>query len=100
GGQATFYNVEENEGACGGFDTNTDFVVAMAVGMYGDENSVSQYCGKTVQITNLQNGNTATATVVDCCPTCPIDTSLDMSPSLFDSLSDNNEDEGVFPISY
>jgi hypothetical protein len=100
GGQATFYNVEENVGACGNMNSNDEMVIALDIETYGDENSVSQYCGKQVQITDTENGNVVVATVVDCCPTCENAASIDMSPAVFNALSNNNPDEGVFPITW
>jgi len=58
-----------------------------------------QYCGQSVTITNLENGNTQTATVADECPGCSWG-SLDMSTGLFSALSNGNMGEGVFPISW
>jgi len=98
GGQATFFS--PNTGACGWDNSASDFIVAMDISMYGDQNSVSQYCGKQIQITNTQNGNVATAYVADCCPDCENDTSLDMTTGLFDFLSNGDEDEGVFGIAW
>ena len=50
-------------------------------------------CGQWMSITNTQNGKTVEAYVADECPTCAYG-SLDMSPSLFGALSNNNFDEG------
>lgn len=64
----------------------------------GDENSVSQYCGKTVVIT-AADGSTETATVVDCCPSCPGNGDLDMSTGLFQGFN-YPLSAGVFPITW
>lgn len=55
--------------------------------MYGDTGKQSQYCGKTLTITNKSTGKSAQATVADACPTCDSAQSLDMSRGLFLDLA-------------
>lgn len=45
------------------------------------------------------NGVTETATIVDCCPTCPGNGDLDMSTGLFQEFG-ITLDAGVFPITW
>ncbi|KAL7420112.1 hypothetical protein Q5752_005078 [Cryptotrichosporon argae] len=92
-GQATYYAV--GLGACGGTNSDSEAVVALNAAQYGS----GAYCGQTVIITDTETGNTASATIVDLCPGCG-EGSLDLSPSLFSTLSNGNMDEGVFPISW
>lgn len=56
-------------------------------------------CAKWVAITNTENGKTATAQVVDECPSCAYG-SLDMSKTLFQALASGGLDQGVFQISW
>ncbi|QRV85965.1 rare lipoprotein A-like double-psi beta-barrel protein [Ceratobasidium sp. AG-Ba] len=99
GGQATWFKQNGGTGACGQKHSDSDNIVAMDIRMYGDENSRSKYCGKSVLITNKKNGKQAKAIVADCCPTCVSRGSLDMSTGLFQSLG-ATIDDGVFPIEY
>ncbi|WVO12573.1 hypothetical protein L204_100177 [Cryptococcus depauperatus] len=97
-GKATYYAV--GLGACGNTNSDSEMVVALNADQYGSiASGLSSACGKTVTITNTQNGNQATATVVDKCPGCALG-SLDMSPTLFGKLSNDNLGQGVFPISW
>ncbi|CDR98905.1 hypothetical protein [Sporisorium scitamineum] len=87
-GQATYYAA--GLGACGWTNSGSDFIVAMnAPEWNGGAN-----CGKTITITNTQNGNTQQAQVVDLCPGCSWG-SLDMSTSLFSALNNGNMDAGA-----
>jgi hypothetical protein len=78
-GRATYYSV--GVGACGGTNSNSDFVVALNEAQYGDLGSVSSYCFDTITIS--YGGKTHTAQIVDACPGCPYG-GLDMSPALFE----------------
>ncbi|CBQ70620.1 conserved hypothetical protein [Sporisorium reilianum SRZ2] len=92
-GQATYYAA--GFGACGWYNSGSDFIVAMNAPEWNGGSN----CGKTVTITNTQNGNTQRAQVVDLCPGCSWG-SLDMSTSLFSALNNGNMDAGVFPITW
>lgn len=94
-GRATFYNNEVSEGACGGYSSNDDNVVALNVAQYGNPNQVSSWCGKKITIS--YGGTTQTATVVDCCPSCPYG-GLDMSPGLFGAFTSMGT--GVFQMTW
>lgn len=68
----------------------------MNIGLYGNQNAQSKWCGQQVRITS--GGITAVATIVDCCPTCPGNGDLDMSKALFQQFGDLNQ--GVLDISW
>ncbi|KAH8922064.1 hypothetical protein BT69DRAFT_1320455 [Atractiella rhizophila] len=92
-GRATFYDV--GLGACGEYNSDSDFVVALNQGQYGSSNSVSKYCFKYINI--QYGGKSAKAQIVDCCPGCPWG-ALDMSPALFKHFA--NPDMGVFYMTW
>jgi len=71
----------------------------MIVALAQDNWDGGAHCGKTIQITNTDNGMTHSATVADLCPGCDSG-SLDMSPSLFSYLAKGNMDEGTFQEKY
>ncbi|KAL4067959.1 RlpA-like double-psi beta-barrel-protein domain-containing protein-containing protein [Scleroderma yunnanense] len=92
GGIATYFYQNGNAGACGQVNPDTAFICALDSAVYGN----GQYCGKQVQITNQNTGQSITVTVADECPTCENANSIDLSVGAFqalDSLSD-----GTFPI--
>ncbi|KDQ55129.1 hypothetical protein JAAARDRAFT_181136 [Jaapia argillacea MUCL 33604] len=90
-GQGTWYEV--GMGACGKRNKNSDFVVALDAGLYGN----GQHCEKTMTITDTQTGKVTTAAIVDKCPGCGHG-SLDMSPSLFEHFASLNQ--GVIKIKW
>lgn len=97
GGRATFYTVTESEGYCGGWNKESQYVVAMnRPQLEGDA-----MCHNYVEITNTENGNKQVAQIVDECPGCKYG-DLDMSKDLFAALSGRKDwkDQGVFPITY
>lgn len=47
--------------ACGDKHSDNDLIVAINIHFYGDTSKKSPYCGKTVEIVNLNNGNTVKA---------------------------------------
>ncbi|EPQ29001.1 uncharacterized protein PFL1_03291 [Pseudozyma flocculosa PF-1] len=96
-GQATFYDA--GLGACGGYNSGSDFIVALNAAQYGDMGQRSSWCGKQITITYPVLGITQHATVVDVCPGCAYG-SLDMSRGLFGALSNQNFDLGVFQMSW
>jgi len=99
GGVGTYFYQNGNAGACGNKHSDNDLIVAIDIAYYGNTGAVSSYCGKTVQIVNLNNGNTVNAIVADVCPTCVGQNSLDMSLGTFKAL-DSNLGDGEFPIKY
>jgi len=56
-------------------------------------------CGKTITITNLKNGKTASGTCADECPTCDTPGSVDLSQGMFSALG-GTEAEGEFDITW
>ncbi|KAJ7632679.1 barwin-like endoglucanase [Roridomyces roridus] len=80
GGFGTWFTQNGVAGACGKVHQDTDFVVALQTAQYDNGSN----CGRTVEIVDLNNGKTHTATVADECPTCSNEECLDMSQSLFE----------------
>ncbi|CAO3645587.1 unnamed protein product [Cunninghamella blakesleeana] len=97
-GFATFFHPQSEggpQGSCGPKENDNSEIVAMNLKQYGDENKPSSHCGKEVFI---RSGSKFTrAKVNDACPGCK-DKSLDLTPSLFRKLA--NEDKGVVPIQW
>ncbi|KAJ7343649.1 RlpA-like double-psi beta-barrel-protein domain-containing protein-containing protein [Mycena albidolilacea] len=84
----TFYST--GLGACGGHNSDSDFIVALNEQTFG-YSYPSKYCNKKISMT--YNGKTTTATIVDACPGCPAPYGLDLSPGLFSFFA--SEDAGV-----
>jgi len=82
GGHGTWFLQNNNAGACGQVHLDTDFIVAMDSAIFNLD-----LCGKRVEITNLANGKTVTATVADECPTCDNSKSIDMSVATFEAIA-------------
>ncbi|KAL1408056.1 hypothetical protein Q8F55_004853 [Vanrija albida] len=93
GGRGTYYAV--GLGACGNVNSDSEAVVALNAPEYAG----GSHCGKSVTIKDETTGNTATATIVDLCPGCPSG-GLDLSPSLFSTLSNGNMGKGVLSLSW
>ncbi len=55
-------------------------------------------CGKSVHVTNTDNGHTITVIVADECPTCSGPNSIDFSTGAFNQLGDASK--GVLPIEW
>ncbi|KAJ9476604.1 Expansin [Pseudozyma hubeiensis] len=92
-GRATYYAA--GLGACGNYNSGSDFIVALNSAQYGNLGQVSSWCGKTIAIT--YNGNTQYAQVQDACPSCPYG-GLDMSEGLFKAFA--SPSVGVFYMSW
>ncbi|KAI0810988.1 RlpA-like double-psi beta-barrel-protein domain-containing protein-containing protein [Irpex lacteus] len=99
-GTGTWFTQNGVAGACGTVHADSAFIVALDYRKYGNTGERSQYCGKSLTITNKNNGNTQVATVADACPTCGKDTDLDLSEGLFSALSNNNLGLGVLDIDW
>ena len=99
GGKATWYAADKSEGNCGWWSTNADHIVALNAPQYGNLDAVSEHCGRLLRITNKNNNKVVHAVVADSCPECNWG-SLDLSKGLFSALTDDNLDEGVFPIEW
>jgi len=95
---ATFYYQNGNAGACGNYHSDSDYIGAIDQAWYGDLGQVSQYCGRSVTITNTNNGKQVTITVADVCPTCDTDNSFDLSYGAFTAIA--SEADGEVPITW
>lgn len=67
-----------NDLACGQVHSDSDSVVAIPPGVWGNTGGVSPYCGKTVSISSPDTGKTIKATVADLCPGCQGDNSVSL----------------------
>ncbi|KAF9466304.1 RlpA-like double-psi beta-barrel-protein domain-containing protein-containing protein [Collybia nuda] len=72
-------------GACGGYSTNRDFIVALNTPQWDG----GSHCGKTITI--RYKGKSTQATIVDRCVECPYG-ALDFSRGLFDFFG--SQDDG------
>ncbi|KAJ2402685.1 hypothetical protein GGI23_000532 [Coemansia sp. RSA 2559] len=80
-GSLTYYNVGENEGACGGMHTNEEMVAALNSAQFqANSDGSSVYCG--VCATILGDKAQITVKIVDECPSCN-NGDLDLSPAAF-----------------
>ncbi|GAA5828136.1 hypothetical protein JCM11251_002607 [Rhodosporidiobolus azoricus] len=80
-GKGTYFYQNGNPGACGVWNKDSTYLVALQSSMY----SGGKHCGKNVRIS--ANGKTITAKVQDECPTCVSTGSLDLSEGAFKALS-------------
>lgn len=85
GSRWTFYAT--GQGACGKWNNDGDFIVALNSAQYGGGYPGPQ-CFK--QIVMSYGGKTTTATIVDECPGCPYG-GLDLSPGLFSFFADQGK---------
>ncbi|KAF7295083.1 hypothetical protein MIND_01046600 [Mycena indigotica] len=83
----TFYST--GLGACGDWNNDGDFIVALNQGTFG-YSYPSPFCNK--KIVMKYGGKQTTATIKDSCPGCPYK-GLDLSPGLFSFFA--NQDMGV-----
>ncbi|KAI8139214.1 hypothetical protein BJV82DRAFT_255222 [Fennellomyces sp. T-0311] len=87
-GKGTFYDAEAHVAACGKTHVNTERVVALSAKRMGDDKSSNnENCGKRVLISGPSGGEQVEAEVVDFCMTCD-DDGLDMTPAVFEKISD------------
>lgn len=74
-------------GACGWtVNTESDFQIAMPVGMMGALSNSNPYCGRSLTIKNPITGATAQATVGDKCMGCT-GHSIDLTNALFNAIA-------------
>ncbi|KAJ7285665.1 hypothetical protein C8J57DRAFT_1285493 [Mycena rebaudengoi] len=76
-------------GACGGYNNDNDFIVALNQQTFG-YSYPSKYCNKMITMT--YGGKTTQAKIVDSCPGCPY-RGLDLSPGLFSFFA--SQDKGI-----
>jgi hypothetical protein len=93
-----FADQNGNPGACGNYNSDSALIGAIDIAWYGNTGAVSQYCGRSVQITNLNNGKTVEITVADVCPTCDTSNSFDLSVGAFSAIADLSD--GEVPITW
>ncbi|KAH9905382.1 RlpA-like double-psi beta-barrel-protein domain-containing protein-containing protein [Xylariomycetidae sp. FL2044] len=79
-GDITYY--EPGLGACGWTNSDSEHVVALSPAQFAADPDV---CGKSISI--QKDGKTASAQVVDKCPSCAAG-SIDVSSTVFESLVD------------
>lgn len=97
-GKATWFVPSKeggSEGACGVYNDDDAYIVAMNSDQYGDMDEVSDLCGKTVKI--KYGDNSVEAKVTDACPECDYG-SLDLTQAVFKELDDL--DTGVLDITW
>jgi len=98
GGSATWFNQNGVAGACGKVHGDDEHIVAVDERRYGDSSRASSLCGKKIKITNKNNNNSIVATIVDDCPGCDNQNSLDLSPGTFKSIA--SLDDGKIPVNW
>jgi len=91
-GQATYFYQYGNPGACGWYSSDDDSVIAVNSDQYNQAD-----CGKSITITDTENGQTHTGYIADECPSCEYG-SLDLGYAFFGEFTDH--DEGEFPITW
>jgi len=95
GGQATYFTQNGVAGACGTVHSDGSLVCALFTSVY----SGGSHCGKTVLLTNMNNGQTGTCIVADECPTCNGPNCIDLSEGAFNAIG-ATKDQGEVPIKY
>ncbi|KAL5636668.1 hypothetical protein ACGC1H_000581 [Rhizoctonia solani] len=88
GGWATYYNTEGGRGACGKYNHNREYVVAIGKPLWEstqEQGGTSALCGKTATV--KWRGKSVRVRVVDECPVCGYN-DIDLSPSAFQKLAD------------
>jgi len=91
-GKATFFYQQGQAGECGQVRSDSEMLIAIDKSWWPDyeTNSESSLCGKWIEVTNTENGKSVEAEVVDVCPTCVSDNSLDLSTGAFDQIASEN----------
>jgi hypothetical protein len=89
-GDITYYDIEVGLTSCGLSGSNSQNLVALAVGMMqnGANPNNNPLCGKKINI--YYQGSAHQATIVDTCPSCT-GGSLDLTPSLFKLVAPNGD---------
>lgn len=100
GGFATYFWQNGQAGECGTVHSDSDLIAAIDYSYWPDfeTNSNSQYCGRSITLTNTNNGKSVKVKVADVCPTCDTDNSLDLSYGAFTSIADASD--GEVPITW
>lgn len=92
-GEAQYVPVQE--GLCGDFYNDWDFVVALDFDFFGD----GEHCGQAITIYSENYGTTSTAIVYDVCLDCA-QGGLGASAALFESLNGGYLDDELVPVSW
>lgn len=92
--KATFFYQGGAAGACGTANSDDTPLVALPTSMYSN----GAHCGKSVMIRNKNTGKSVVAKVMDMCPGCPSQNSLDLSTGAFNQIG--TPDQGVLPIEW
>lgn len=72
-------------GACGKYEADDEYIVAMNAEQYGSMSKVSDVCGKRVKI--YHNGKSVEAVINDACPECKYG-DLDLTKPVFGTLGE------------
>ena len=120
GGHATYFDQGGIPGACGAVHSNSDLIAAIcksnsssvaqmldpltfslaALTRWGSYPSGSSpNCGRSIVVTNTNNGKTALVVVADLCPGCG-ENDLDLSIGAFSLIDDSSQGlaDGILPI--
>nr|VWO95507.1 N/A [Ganoderma boninense] len=100
GGHATYFDQGGIPGACGAVHSNNDFIAAISLTRWGSYPSGSSpNCGRSIVVTNTNNGKTAIVVVADLCPGCG-ENDLDLSLGAFSLIDDSSQGlaDGILPI--
>ncbi|KAI1791351.1 RlpA-like double-psi beta-barrel-protein domain-containing protein-containing protein [Ganoderma leucocontextum] len=87
GGYATFFSQNGLAGDCGVIHSDSDFIAALQTTRYGTLNTVSPNCGRSITLTNTNNGKSVTVTVADACVFCSNENDLDLSTGAFQQIA-------------
>ncbi|OAD02238.1 hypothetical protein MUCCIDRAFT_144427, partial [Mucor lusitanicus CBS 277.49] len=94
-GKATFFT--PNQGACGDWNDNNDYIAAIGGSLYGSYSHKSKYCNKKVKVVNKANGKSVTVTIKDACESCD-KTHIDLSPAAFAQIG--KFDTGILKVDW
>ncbi|KAM5543280.1 hypothetical protein V8D89_003154 [Ganoderma adspersum] len=100
GGHASFFSQNGLPGACGVFHPDSAFIAALQITRYGPTSQVSPNCGRSITLTNTDNGKQVTVTVADVCVTCSNENDLDLSTGAFIQIATSGLADGYVPISW
>lgn len=95
---ATYFYQNGNAGACGVYNSDSAYIVAIPSSYYGNYGSASSNCGRWINIKRTDTGATVSAQVADVCPTCTTGTSIDLSYGAFTAIASTSE--GMVPVEW
>ncbi|GAA5828138.1 hypothetical protein JCM11251_002609 [Rhodosporidiobolus azoricus] len=91
-GHATYFYQNGNPGACGNYNSDSTYLVALQSSMYAG----GSHCGKMITIN--RGGKSIQAKVQDECPSCTSTQSIDLSVGAFTAIA--SESEGQVDITW